>query len=283
MIKTVPQVLVWMAVHVSMGLTRIRVSVPMGRFNSVLQFSQLDLDNSNVDLCIIADSPEAIAKHELTNAIRVLAPMEQLASTCWTITAAIARTATPVSTAKSTWTGARTTLAWMERTADKWRTRSNACALLVGLVKCAMSRWSLVTTLPSGKVSISRSPVVCRKEQSWPINFSDVRRELLCNNGTCEDIGNSHRCHCHEGYTGSYCANEIKYCESAPCQNGATCKDFVGGYNCVCPVGFQGPNCEFNIDDCRPNPCQNGGTCLDLVNNVACSCPPGKFDWITNG
>lgn len=105
-----------------------------------------------------------------------------------------------------------------------------------------------------------------------------MTKDDLCNNGTCEDIGNSHRCHCQDGYTGSYCQDEINECESAPCQNGATCKDLIGSYSCHCTKGFQGQNCELNVDDCQPNPCQNGATCHDLVNNFSCSCPPGNFE-----
>ena len=104
-----------------------------------------------------------------------------------------------------------------------------------------------------------------------------MTRNDLCNNGTCEDIGNSHRCHCQDGYAGSYCQDEINECESAPCQNGATCKDLIGSYSCHCTKGFQGQNCELNVDDCQPNPCQNGATCHDLVNNFSCSCPPGDL------
>lgn len=107
-----------------------------------------------------------------------------------------------------------------------------------------------------------------------------VAPRLLCNNGTCEDIGNSHRCHCLDGYTGSYCQREINECESAPCQNGASCKDLIGSYACHCTKGFQGQNCELNVDDCKPNPCQNGGTCHDLVDNFQCSCPPGTLGYI---
>lgn len=102
----------------------------------------------------------------------------------------------------------------------------------------------------------------------------------LCNNGTCEDIGNSHRCHCLDGYTGSYCQREINECESAPCQNGATCKDLIGAYSCQCTKGFQGQNCELNVDDCKPNPCQNGGTCHDLIETFSCSCPFGTLGYI---
>lgn len=110
--------------------------------------------------------------------------------------------------------------------------------------------------------------------------LTGVPRSLLCNNGTCETIGNSHRCLCKEGYTGSYCQKEINECESAPCQNGATCKDLIGSYTCSCPKGFQGQNCELNVDDCQPNPCQNGGTCHDLVDSFLCSCPPGTLGYI---
>lgn len=105
---------------------------------------------------------------------------------------------------------------------------------------------------------------------------SGVSRDILCNNGTCENIGNSHRCHCADGYAGSYCSVEINECDSLPCQHGATCIDLVNSYLCHCDKGFQGQNCELNVDDCKPNPCQNGGTCHDLVSNFSCSCPPGK-------
>lgn len=104
-----------------------------------------------------------------------------------------------------------------------------------------------------------------------------MKLKQLCNNGSCEDIGNSHRCHCLEGYTGSYCQKEINECDSAPCQNGAVCKDLVGTYQCQCAKGFQGQNCELNVNDCLPNPCQNGGTCHDLINNFSCSCPFGTL------
>lgn len=107
-----------------------------------------------------------------------------------------------------------------------------------------------------------------------------VSVKYLCNNGTCEDIGNSHRCHCADGYTGSYCQREINECESAPCQNGAACKDLIGYYSCQCTKGFQGQNCELNVDDCQPNPCQNGGTCHDLIDDFRCSCPSGTVGYL---
>lgn len=107
-----------------------------------------------------------------------------------------------------------------------------------------------------------------------------VDLKTLCNNGTCENIGNSHRCHCQRGYTGSYCQTEINECDSSPCRNGGICRNLIGGYKCICEKGFQGQNCELNIDDCKPNPCQNGGTCHDLVGTFSCSCPPGTIGLI---
>lgn len=102
----------------------------------------------------------------------------------------------------------------------------------------------------------------------------------LCNNGTCENFGNSHRCHCKKGYTGSYCQTDINECDSLPCMNGGICRDLIGGYRCLCSNGFEGHNCELNIDDCSPNPCQNGGTCHDLIGSYSCSCPPGTVGMI---
>ncbi|XP_023215803.1 neurogenic locus Notch protein-like [Centruroides sculpturatus] len=101
--------------------------------------------------------------------------------------------------------------------------------------------------------------------------------ELCKNEGTCENIGNSHHCICADGYEGSYCQNEINECISQPCQNGARCNDLIGQYTCDCLPGFQGLNCEFNINDCDPNPCRNGGTCHDLINKFVCSCPHGTL------
>ena len=101
--------------------------------------------------------------------------------------------------------------------------------------------------------------------------------QLCQNGGHCQDIGNSHKCVCAEGYSGSYCQHEVNECANNPCQNGATCKDLIANYQCVCPKGYQGKNCEFNINDCDPNPCQNNGICYDLVDSFKCACPHGTI------
>lgn len=56
----------------------------------------------------------------------------------------------------------------------------------------------------------------------------------MCKNaGRCLNDGNSHKCECQPGYTGSYCDEMVDECKSNPCRNGATCKDYQGTYECI--------------------------------------------------
>lgn len=58
--------------------------------------------------------------------------------------------------------------------------------------------------------------------------------ESVCKNaGRCKNVGNSHKCECQPGYTGSYCEDMVDECKSNPCRNGATCKDYQGTYECI--------------------------------------------------
>lgn len=58
--------------------------------------------------------------------------------------------------------------------------------------------------------------------------------ENVCKNaGRCVNVGNSHKCECQPGYTGSYCEEMVDECKSNPCRNGATCKDYQGTYECI--------------------------------------------------
>lgn len=58
--------------------------------------------------------------------------------------------------------------------------------------------------------------------------------ESVCKNaGRCINVGNSHKCECQPGYTGSYCEEMVDECKSNPCRNGATCKDYQGTYECI--------------------------------------------------
>lgn len=65
--------------------------------------------------------------------------------------------------------------------------------------------------------------------------------ENVCKNaGRCLNYGNSHKCECQPGYTGSYCDEMVDECKSNPCRNGATCRDYQGTYECIVrkPVTF---------------------------------------------
>lgn len=137
--------------------------------------------------------------------------------------------------------------------------------------------------------------------------------ENVCKNaGRCVNMGNSHKCECQPGYTGSYCEEMVDECKSNPCRNGATCKDYQGTYECIvstltgtpllylftwvphavsrplplsllqCKPGYQGVNCEYEVDECHSKPCLHGGTCINLINQFTCVCPPGTHgkSWI---
>ncbi|KAM9856484.1 protein jagged-1a-like [Aulostomus maculatus] len=91
--------------------------------------------------------------------------------------------------------------------------------------------------------------------------------------GRCQShAGGQFSCDCEEGFTGTYCHENVNDCESAPCLNGGTCIDQVRQYRCICAEGWDGPTCHNNVDDCGSDPCQNGGVCRDLVNDFFCEC-----------
>ncbi|XP_068444759.1 protein jagged-1a-like [Clinocottus analis] len=91
--------------------------------------------------------------------------------------------------------------------------------------------------------------------------------------GRCRShAGGQFSCECEEGFTGTYCHENINDCESAPCLNGGTCIDKVSQYQCICAAGWDGPTCQNNIDDCGAAPCRNRGACRDLVNDFYCEC-----------
>lgn len=64
--------------------------------------------------------------------------------------------------------------------------------------------------------------------------YLGLEEENVCENaGRCVNVGNSHKCECQPGYTGSYCEEMVDECKSNPCRNGATCKDYQGTYECL--------------------------------------------------
>lgn len=122
---------------------------------------------------------------------------------------------------------------------------------------------------------------------------------LQCvNNGTCQALGDSVACHCHDGFegewlmrhntianlqlirlahTGKYCEKDIDECLSDPCANGGQCVDQLNNFTCHCPPPYYGRMCELVKDPCEDVPCHNNATCLasrDLV-SYTCSCLTG--------
>uniref|UniRef100_A0A3Q3MUU7 Delta-like protein n=1 Tax=Mastacembelus armatus TaxID=205130 RepID=A0A3Q3MUU7_9TELE len=110
--------------------------------------------------------------------------------------------------------------------------------------------------------------------------------------GRCRSqAGGQFSCECEEGFTGTYCHENINDCESAPCLNGGTCIDKVSQYQCICAEGWDGPTCQ-NSDgvlcphvvlscrpadnsSCLPSPCENGGTCVVDGDSFSCVCKEG--------
>ncbi|TSK18054.1 Protein jagged-1a [Bagarius yarrelli] len=111
---------------------------------------------------------------------------------------------------------------------------------------------------------------------STPGNVRYISSNVCGPHGQCRSLAGGHfSCDCKEGFTGTYCHENINDCESSPCRNGGTCIDKVNVYQCICAEGWEGPACETNIDDCRTNPCHDRGVCRDLVNDFYCECKNG--------
>ncbi|XP_035390719.1 protein jagged-1a isoform X2 [Electrophorus electricus] len=111
---------------------------------------------------------------------------------------------------------------------------------------------------------------------STPGNVRLISSNVCGPHGRCRShAGGQFSCECQEGFTGTYCHENINDCESNPCQNGGTCIDKVNVYRCICSDGWEGQNCETNIDDCRTIPCRDRGVCRDLVNDFYCECKNG--------
>ncbi len=118
-----------------------------------------------------------------------------------------------------------------------------------------------------------------------------------------QDLFDSHKCECENGYFGENCELEINECSApGPCEHGGNCVDLVAGFECECledyevgtleplpvslfipshppsislPPFLQGRVCEIYLNSCSSGPCQNGGTCENLPNSFNCTCPAG--------
>ena len=62
------------------------------------------------------------------------------------------------------------------------------------------------------------------------------------NDGQCEAIWmDSYQCKCPPGFSGKFCEQLVRACDSMPCENNGQCKDLVGGgFTCRCPFGWNG-------------------------------------------
>ncbi|KAG7462857.1 hypothetical protein MATL_G00189190 [Megalops atlanticus] len=121
------------------------------------------------------------------------------------------------------------------------------------------------------------SCTVAVASNSTPEGVRYISSNVCGPHGRCKSqAGGQFTCECQEGFTGTYCHENINDCESNPCRNGGTCIDKVSVYQCICADGWEGVHCETNIDDCSTRPCHNGGTCQDVVNDFYCEC---KDEW----
>ena len=65
-----------------------------------------------------------------------------------------------------------------------------------------------------------------------------------------EEVGGGVVCVCDGGYTGEFCATDVDYCDSNPCENGGTCQEQQEGFNCVCDAAWTGDTCGVGEFPC---------------------------------
>ncbi|XP_070538323.1 fibropellin-1-like [Ptychodera flava] len=114
----------------------------------------------------------------------------------------------------------------------------------------------------------------CQRQYTGPTCATYVNiacQQYPCSNGgTCiphDDDEDGYTCNCPDWYTGDHCENEIKVCESNPCQNGGFCHDLENRrYMCTCATGWQGVNCT-ELASSKEGSCPTSIT-YDMCNNV---------------
>ncbi|RXM99904.1 Protein jagged-1b [Acipenser ruthenus] len=106
-------------------------------------------------------------------------------------------------------------------------------------------------------------------------NINDCESNPCKNGGTCIDKVNIYQCICGDGWEGVHCETSESQCDEATCNSGGTCYDEGDTFKCMCPPGLEGATCNIDTNDCNPHPCYNSGTCVDGDNWYRCECAPG--------
>lgn len=94
------------------------------------------------------------------------------------------------------------------------------------------------------------------------------RSDPCQNGGTCTVKGNSFKCKCVPGYTGTQC-EAVDYCFKNPCQNNRQCKNIAPDYSCICGRYFTDKNCSTPKCHLTYTPCTNGKLNVTFGNNPA--------------
>lgn len=105
------------------------------------------------------------------------------------------------------------------------------------------------------------------------ININDCN-DQVCNNGTCIDGVGNFTCKCSPGFSGRQCEHEDSPCDLMPCGEYGTCNKTGASFACDCDRGYTGLLCNENIDDCAEQTC-NKGTCVDMIDAFECVCNAG--------
>uniref|UniRef100_A0AAQ5ZD77 Delta-like protein n=1 Tax=Amphiprion ocellaris TaxID=80972 RepID=A0AAQ5ZD77_AMPOC len=131
---------------------------------------------------------------------------------------------------------------------------------------------------------------------STPTGVRLISSNVCGPHGQCRShSGGQFSCECEEGFTGTYCHENIDDCSSSPCQNRGVCRDLVSDYYCECSNGWKGKTCHsskfyifsrsnilFRVilwipgeSQCDEATCNNGGTCYDEGDTFKCVCVAG--------
>ncbi|XP_077074164.1 nephronectin [Siphateles boraxobius] len=119
---------------------------------------------------------------------------------------------------------------------------------------------------------------------SRPLVLSDGLCQMRNSQGRCRHVcesGCKHgecvgpdQCHCHPGYTGKTCNQDVNECAFRPCKH--RCMNTLGSFKCYCLNGFMltaDGSCR-NARTCAMANCQYG--CAVMKGEVTCQCPsPG--------